>query len=39
MRKIELSAVSDKIRELFIDACENISDSVYRVIERARDSE
>lgn len=39
MRKIELSAVSDKIRELFIDACENISDGVYRVIERARDSE
>ncbi len=39
MRKIELSAVSDKIRELFIDACENIPENVYGVISRAKESE
>ena len=39
MRKIELSAVTDKIRELFIDACENIPENVYAVISRAKDSE
>ena len=39
MRKIELSAVSEKIRELFIDACENIPENVYSVISKAVDNE
>ena len=39
MRKIELSEVSEKIYELFIDACENIPDSVYGAIERACERE
>ena len=39
MRKIDLKDVSDKVRELFIDACENISDNVYEVIERACERE
>ena len=39
MRKIELSAVSDKICELFIDACENIPENVYSVISKAKDNE
>ena len=39
MRKIELSAVSEKIRELFIDACENIPGNVYSAIAKAKESE
>ena len=39
MRKIDLKEVSDKVRELFIDACENISDNVLSAIKKARDEE
>lgn len=39
MRKIDLKDVSDKVRELFIDACENIPDNVLSVIRAARDGE
>ena len=39
MRNIELGAVSEKIRELFIEACENIPENVYAVISKARDNE
>ena len=39
MRKIDLKEVSDKVRELFIDACENIPDNVLSRIKSARDVE
>ena len=39
MRKIDLKQVSDKVRELFIDACENVPDNVLSRIKSARDVE
>ena len=39
MRKIDLKLVSDKIRDLFIDACENLPDNVFSALERAKNEE
>ncbi len=39
MRKIELSDVTRTVKELFLDACENIPDSVLRRLETAKDRE
>lgn len=39
MRKIELSVVSDKIRDMFIDACENIPENVLDVLKSAEAEE
>ena len=39
MRKIELSVVSDKIRDMFIDACENIPENVLTVLKSAEAEE
>ena len=39
MRKIDLQLVSDKITELFIDACENIPENVLNALKRAAEEE
>ena len=39
MRKIDLKVVSDKIRDMFIDACENIPENVLDALKKARDEE
>lgn len=39
MRKIDLKVVSDKIRDMFIDACENLPENVFRVLENAKNEE
>ncbi len=39
MRKIDLKVVSDKIRDMFIDACENIPENVLNALKKARDEE
>lgn len=39
MRKIDLQVVSDKIKELFIDACENIPENVLNALKKAADEE
>lgn len=39
MRKIDLKTVSDKVRELFIDACENIPENLLTALRSARDGE
>ncbi len=35
MRKIDLNVVSDKIRELFIDACEDLPENVLNALKKA----
>ena len=35
MRKIDLKVVSDKIRDMFIDACENIPENVLNALKKA----
>ncbi len=35
MRKIDLKLVSDKVRQLFIDACENIPENVLNALKKA----
>ena len=39
MRKIDLQLVSDKIKELFIDACENIPENVLNALKKASEQE
>ena len=39
MRKIDLQLVSDKIKELFIDACENIPENVLNALKKAGELE
>ena len=39
MRKIDLKVVSDKIKDLFIDACENIPENVLTVLKEACEKE
>ncbi len=39
MRKIDLKVVSDKIKDLFIDACENLPENVLGVLEKAKSEE
>ncbi len=39
MRKIDLQLVSDKIKELFIDACENIPENVLNALKKAAEEE
>lgn len=39
MRKIDLQLVSDKIKELFIDACENIPENVLNALKKAGEEE
>ncbi len=39
MRKIELSEVARTVKELFIDACENIPEEIIHSLENARDRE
>ena len=39
MRKIDLCKVSDKVCELFIDACNNLPSDVYGALLRAREEE
>ncbi len=39
MRKIDLQLVSDKIKELFIDACENIPENVLNALKKASEKE
>lgn len=39
MRKIDLKTVSDKIRDMFIDACENVPENVLCALRCARDGE
>ena len=39
MRKIDLKVVSDKVRELFIDACENIPENVLTALKNAVEKE
>lgn len=39
MRKIDLKVVSDKVRDMFIDACENIPENVLDALKKARDEE
>lgn len=39
MRKIDLQLVSDKINELFIDACENIPENVLNALKKASEEE
>ena len=39
MRKIDLNVLSDKIRDMFIDACENLPENVLEMIEKAREEE
>ena len=39
MRKIDLQLVSDKVKELFIDACENIPENVLNALKKASEQE
>lgn len=39
MRKIDLKVVSDKIKDLFIDACENIPENVLDALKKAGEEE
>lgn len=39
MRKIDLQLVSDKIKQLFIDACENIPENVLNALKKASEEE
>ena len=39
MRKIDLKVVSDKVRDLFIDACENIPENVLTALKNAVEKE
>ena len=39
MRKIDLKVVSDKVRDLFIDACENIPENVLDALKKAVEEE
>ncbi len=39
MRKIDLQLVSDKVKELFIDACENIPENVLNALKKAGELE
>jgi fumarate hydratase subunit alpha len=39
MRKIDLKVVSEKVRELFIDACENIPENVLNALKKAAQEE
>ena len=39
MRKIDLKTVSDKIRDMFIDACENLPENVLKVIKDSKNKE
>ena len=39
MRKIDLQLVSDKVKELFIDACENIPENVLNALKKASEKE
>lgn len=39
MRKIDLKLVSEKIKELFIDACENIPENVLNALKKAGEEE
>ena len=39
MRKIDLKLVSDKIKELFIDACENIPENVLNALKKSSEEE
>lgn len=39
MRKINLSEVTEKVREMFIDACENIPDNVLAALDNAAKKE
>jgi fumarate hydratase subunit alpha len=39
MRKIELTAVTQKIKELFIDACSNLSENVLNCLKQAQEKE
>jgi fumarate hydratase subunit alpha len=39
MRKIDLKVVSDKIRDMFIDACENIPENVLTALKKAAEEE
>ncbi len=39
MRKIDLSTVSDRVRDMFIDACENIPENLLTALRSARDGE
>ena len=39
MRKIDLQLVSDTVKELFIDACENIPENVLNALKKACDEE
>ncbi|MBR2341454.1 MAG: fumarate hydratase [Clostridia bacterium] len=39
MRKIDLQLVTDKIKELFIDACENIPENVLNALKKAAEEE
>lgn len=39
MRKIDLQTVSDRVRDLFIDACENIPENTLCALKAAKDKE
>lgn len=39
MRKIELTAVTQKIKELFIDACSNLPENVLNCLKQAKEKE
>ena len=39
MRKIDLRTVSDRVRDMFIDACENIPENMLSALRAARDGE
>lgn len=39
MRKIDLKSVSDKVCELFLDACQNLPEDTYRALLAAREEE
>ena len=39
MRKIELTTVTQKIKELFIDACSNLPENVLEALKRAKEKE
>ena len=39
MRKIELSQVTQKVKEMFIDACQNVPDSVLFALKNAAEKE
>lgn len=39
MRKIDLQLLSDKIKQLFIDACENIPENVLNALKKASEEE